>query len=113
MGELHTNMLLGVRCKRSFIVAEDEERVSGKVLVAHTRKVNRANWQFPNFIHKAYGNKTAADFLQIMGVTMPKPLATPKDFRQLAANAEEYVAKRDADAFLHEMAGEPSNVEQE
>ena len=48
-----------------------------------------------------------------MHVTMPRELATAKDYKQLAANAKDYVTKRDADAFLHLMAGEPSNVEQE
>ena len=114
MGELHSNMLLGVKCnKRNLMLEKDEEQVSGKVLTAWTKKDNRANWRFPNFLHKAYGNKIAADFLQRMGVTMPQELATRKDYRQLAANAEEYVAKRDADAFLHQLAGEPSDVEQE
>ena len=83
--------------------------MSGKVLVSKTKKVNRANWQFPNFLIKAYGNKTTADFLYKMHVRMPKELATAKDYSELAANAKEYVAKRDADAFLHLMADEPSN----
>ena len=110
MGELHSNMLLGVRCKRNMVLTKDEEQVSGKVLVSHTLKVNRANWQFPNFLPKAYGNQVTADFLQRMGVPMPKELAAAKDYRELAANATKYAARRDADAFLHVMAGEPSNV---
>ena len=113
MGELHSNMLHGVKCRRSMLLAADEEQVSGKVLVSRTKKVNRANWQFPNFISKAYGEKASADFLYSMHVTMPQELATAKDYKQLAANAKDYVTKRDADAFLHLMAGEPSNVEQE
>ena len=109
MGELHSNMLHGVKCRSSMLLAADEEQVSGKVLVSWTKKVNRANWQFPNFIDKAYGDKASADFLFSMHVTMPKGLSTAKFYKQLAANAKEYVAKRDADAFLHLMAGEPSN----
>ena len=109
MGELHSNMLHGVRCRGSMLLAADEEQVSGQVLVSWTKKVNRANWQFPNFIDKAYGDKASNDFLFGMHVTMPKGLSTAKFYEQLATNAKEYVAKRDADAFLHLMAGEPSN----
>ena len=113
MGQLHSNMLLGVKCEHDLMLEKDEEQVSGKVVTARTKSVNRANWQFPNMLPQAYGNKTTADFLFSMGVQMPKKLATRKDYQELTRSAIKYVAERDAAAFVHPMAGEPSNVEQE
>ena len=80
MGQLRPNMLLGVKCKHDLMLEKDAEEVSGKVLTARTRPVNRANWQFPNMLPQAYGNKATADFLFKMGVKMPKELATEKDY---------------------------------
>ena len=79
------------------LLAADEKQVSGKVLVSKTKEVNLDNWQIPNFIHMAYGKEESIDFLQKMGVTMPKYLATEKGYKQLAANTREFLAKRDAD----------------
>ena len=114
MGELRPNMLRGVECnKHDLMLEKGETQVSGKVLTARTRPVNRANWRFPNFLPQSYGNKATADFLFKMGVKMPRVLATAKDYKELTRNAETYVAERDAAAFVHPMAGEPSNGEQE
>ena len=113
MGQLRPNMLLGVKCKHGLMLEKGAEQVSGKVLTARTTPLNRANWQFPNFLPQAYGNKATADFLFEMGVKMPQVLATAKDYKELTRNAVKYVAERDAAAFVHPMAGEPSNGEQE
>ena len=107
-------MLFGVKCKHRMLLAADEKQVSGKVLVSVTKDVNRANWQFPNFIRKAYSMEDSANFMQKMGVRMPAILADEKHYKQLMANVKEHLAEREAaDMFLHLAGGgEPSNVNQ-
>ena len=111
-------MLPGLKCKNRMLLAEDEQQVSGKVLVSKTKEVNRANWQFPNFIRKAYSMEDSVNFMQRMGVEVPKRIATDKDYKQLMANVKQHLAKRDADRadadmFLHLMrGGEPSSENQ-
>ena len=118
MGTIQPEMLPGLKCKNRMLLAEDEQQVSGKVLVSKTKEVNRANWQFPNFIRKAYSMEDSVNFMQRMGVEVPKRIATDKDYKQLMANVKQHLAKRDADRadadmFLHLMrGGEPSSENQ-
>ena len=60
--------------------------------------MNRENWQYPNFISKAYGEKASQRFVKAMGIDVQAycNLNDEKDFNKLTTDIKKHLAKRDA-----------------
>ena len=114
-------MLEGVKCRHQMLMKRGETEVSGIVRISVTRQVNRDNWRYPNFISKAYNEKTSLRFLEEMRVPVEAfcDLNDEKDYKKLMKAVTKHVEDRDAkladsDMFRRLMrGGEPSNVDQQ
>ena len=111
----------------------EQREPDGKVLTSYTGPVNHANWNYPNGISKAYGQKASVKFLKAMRVPV---LAfynenDEKDYKKMKATTDKIVKQREDrrkamekfQAMMREKAelelcppvssSEPSDVEQE
>ena len=97
MGEIRPEMLLGVKCRDKMLLARDQDEPAGKVLQSLTKPVNRANWQYPNFISKAYGEDVSVNFIKAMGVHVDfgYDANDEKDFKKLTTAIKKHVTQRD------------------
>ena len=88
----------GTRYEKQMLMTKDQIEPAGKVLQSATREVNRANWQYPNFISKAYGEKASLRFVKAMGIEVQAycNINDEKDFKKLTTDIKKHLAKRDA-----------------
>ena len=71
MGEIKPGVYLtGTKysSKRQMLMTMGEKKPTGKFMASATGAVNCANWQYPNFLHVAYGPGVAINLAVAMGV---------------------------------------------
>ena len=105
--------LPGTEYKEQMLKTKGETEASGQVLISETKEVNRANWQYPNFISQAYCQRTSIRFISAMGITVPAfyDAKNKQDAQQLSATIKQHLTDRDAkradaDMFRHLMRTE-------
>ena len=120
MGEIKPGVYLtGTKysSKRQMLMTMGEKKPTGKFMTSVTGAVNRANWQYPNFISKAYGESTSLSFIESMGIRVEFgcDLNVEKDCEKLKTDINNFLVERDAkhaflDIFQRQMRGDkPSN----
>ena len=120
MGEIKPGVYLtGTKysSKRQMLMTMGEKKPTGKFMASATGAVNCANWQYPNFISKAYGESTSLSFIGSMGIRVEFgcDLNVEKDCEKLKTDINNFLVERDAkraflDIFQRQMRGDkPSN----
>ena len=111
----------------------EQMQPDGKVLTSYTTPVNRAHWNYPNGISKAYGERASVRFLKAMNVPVEAFYNEndEKDYKRMKATTDKLVKQREDrrkamekfQAMMRKKAelelyppvssSEPSDIEQE
>lgn len=114
MGEARYNRLVpGTMFKDGMLIKKGETEASGMVLTARTGRLSQENWQYPNFISKAYGEQASVKFVGAIGVFVKAfhRCDDEQDVQELSAAIKKHLTDRDekraiADEFRRLMRAE-------